>query len=198
MVIGRWIKSALARHAWIGASLTGAAIVILGSSPVLAGFEAEHPTPPPGQAVHACSNSTSTIRQLAMIDHTSDGGFQCLGVFVEDGTVKAIRLERHSYTAFRGERSGEEQVKVVEFPPTIVDSARGAVIDGIPGHDAIVLHGHFASPADKGELEISYLYNGLTGDTTVAGSRSTACPAKGRGVAGGSSIVSISLFRSSW
>jgi len=98
-----------------------------------------------------------------MIDHTSDGGFQCLGVSVEGDTVKAIRLERHVFASAVGQPAAE-QIKIVEFPATILDSLRGAVIDGIPGHDAIVLRGHFSAPPDKGEFEISYLYNGLTGE----------------------------------
>jgi hypothetical protein len=98
-----------------------------------------------------------------MIDHTSDGGFQCLGVSVEGDSVKAIRLERHSFASEAGHLASE-LIKVVEIPTTVVDSRHGAVIDGIPGHDAILLRGHFSTPAGTGELEISYLYNGLTGE----------------------------------
>ena len=93
-----------------------------------------------------------------MIDHTSDGGFQCLGVYVEGDAVKAIRLERHNFV------SATEQIKVVEYPANAIDSLRGAVIDGVPGHDAIVLRGHLPSPLGKAELVISYLYNGITGE----------------------------------
>jgi hypothetical protein len=84
-------------------------------------------------------------------------------VSVEGDTVKAIRLERHVFASAVGQPAAE-QIKIVEFPATILDSLRGAVIDGIPGHDAIVLRGHFSAPPDKGEFEISYLYNGLTGE----------------------------------
>ena len=98
-----------------------------------------------------------------MIDHTSDGGFQCLGVYVEGDTVKAIRLERHSFTSGDG-RPAPERIKVIEFPPAIADTRQGVVIDGIPGHDAIVLRGNFSSSPDRGELVLSYLYNGLTGE----------------------------------
>jgi hypothetical protein len=131
--------------------------------PAQAGFGGEHPVVTPAQRTLVCSNSTRSVRQLAMIDHTSDGGFQCLGVYVEGDAVKAIRLERHTF-APRDGRPEVEQIKVVEFSPTIVDSPRGAVIDGVPGHDAIVLHGRFTTPPDKGELVLSYLYNGITGE----------------------------------
>ena len=143
--------------------LAGMAIPGLAISPVLAGFGAEHPAVAPARPNQTCTDSTHSIRQLAVIDHTSDGGFQCLGVFVEGDTVRAIRLERHSFTSATGQ-SGPEQIKVVEFPPTIVDSLHGAVIDGVPGHDAIILRGHFSAQPGEGKLEISFLYNGITGE----------------------------------
>jgi hypothetical protein len=151
MTIGRLIKFATA--------LAGAALVVLAGQSAQAGIGTERPA---GRAEgqHACSNSTHSMRQLAMIDHTSDGGFQCLGVSVEGDTVQAIRLERHSFNP----DTGIEQIKIVEYPTTTVDSRRGAVIDGVPGHDAIVLRGHFSHPSGTGKLEISYLFNGITGE----------------------------------
>jgi hypothetical protein len=152
MIIGKWVPV-----------LTGIAAIGLAISSALAGIQPEHSPAGRGGPTQTCANSTRSIRQLAMIDHTSDGGFQCLGVFVEGDTVKAIRLERHSFADVAGHPE-PEQVKVAEFPPTTVDSLRGAVIDGVPGHDAIVLRGHFSTPPGTGKLEISYLYNGLTGE----------------------------------
>ncbi len=111
----------------------------------------------------ACTNSTHSMRQLAVIDHTSDGGFQCIGVYVQGDTVTAIRLERHVFAAVEGHKEAEH-IKIVEYPRSIVDSPRGAVIDGVPGHDAIVLHGHLAAPTGDGDLVISYLFNGITGE----------------------------------
>jgi hypothetical protein len=142
--------------------LVGMTALVLAISPVLAGIGTEHLAAEPGQ-LETCTGSTHSIRQLAMIDHTSDGGFQCLGVYVEGDAVKAIRLERHSFASAAGPPASE-QIKVVEIPTTVVDSRHGAVIDGIPGHDAILLRGHFSTLAGTGELEISYLYNGLTGE----------------------------------
>jgi hypothetical protein len=141
------------------AALAGAALAMLAGQSAQAGIGTERPA---GRAEgqNACSNSTHAMRQLAMIDHTSDGGFQCLGVSVEGDTVQAIRLERHSFSP----DTGIEQIKVVEYPTTTVDSRRGAVIDGVPGHDAIVLRGHFSNLSGTGKLEISYLFNGITGE----------------------------------
>jgi hypothetical protein len=151
MTIGRLIKYV--------ATLAGAALVVFAGQSAQAGIGTERPAIA-GEREHACTNSTRSMRQLAMIDHTSDGGFQCLGVFVEGDTVKAIRLERHSFIP----ETGIEQIKVVEYPTATVDSRRGAVIDGVPGHDAIVLRGHFSILSGTGELEISYLFNGITGE----------------------------------
>jgi len=151
MVIGKLIRcsslAAVAAAAW------------LAITPARAGIGTERPTAEAGRP-QACMNSTSSIRQLAMIDHTSDGGFQCIGVSLDGDTVKAIRLERHS----PGSDNGSEQIKVVEYPMTIVDSLHGAVIDGIPGHDAILLRGRSSTPSGAGKLDISYLYNGITGE----------------------------------
>jgi hypothetical protein len=152
MVIGN-----LSRHL----TRSGLAAFVIAVSVVLMAITSFSATA--GRSAQGCTNSTHSIKQLAMIDHTSDGGYQCLGVAVEGDTVKAIRLERHTFPGGPGGAS-TEQVKVVEYPTTIIDSRHGAVIDGVPGHDAIVLHGHFSTPPGNGELVISYLYNGLTGE----------------------------------
>ena len=89
----------------------------------------------------------------------SANGAAVVGMVVEGETIKAIRLERHSFTAGRPD---SELIKVVQYPVTSLDTHQGAVIDGVPGHDAIVLRGDLSGP--PGKLEISYLYNGLTGE----------------------------------
>ena len=155
MMFGRLLRSLVVPAGVIGLVL--AAI----RGPAVAQQTAVAPIAVAVAAPQTCSRSTHSIRQLAVIDHTSDGGFQCIGVFVEGDTVKAIRLERHSFVASPKET---EQVNVVEYPASTVDSRRGAVIDGIPGHDAILLRGHFPAATGHGDLEISYLYNGLTGE----------------------------------
>ncbi len=144
-------------------ALVHATIFILAASmseQVEAAPPAQQTRPPSDQV---CTTSTHSIKQLALIDSTSEGGFQCLGVDVEGGAVKAIRLERHNYTSGAGQ-PGSEQVKVLEFPASTVDSGSGAVIDGIPGHDAIVLRGRLSTSPGRAELVLSYLFNGLTGE----------------------------------
>jgi hypothetical protein len=129
--------------------------IMTGVSPVQAGAGAEH------SVGEACGNSTLAIRQLAVIDHTSDGGFQCLGVSVDGNTVKAIRLERHKPS---NGNPPEQNIVVLEYPIAVAGSPRGAVIDGVPGHDAIVLRGDLSNTQGGARLVLSYLYNGITGE----------------------------------
>ena len=154
------IRRALIRRALIVPAGVGGLLLAAVAAPALA----QQPVAlAVGAQAQTCTRSTHSIRQLAVIDHTSDGGFQCIGVFVDGDTVKAIRLERHNFVAAPG-RPETEQVTVVEYPTATVDSRHGAVIDGIPGHDAILLRGRFPATSGRGDLEISYLYNGLTGE----------------------------------
>jgi hypothetical protein len=134
-----------------------AALSLSSGVPVLAGIGAETPLRAPSRPDLTCTRSTGSTQQLAMIDSSSDGGFQCLGVSLEGNSVKAIRLETHHLAA-------PLPVRVTEFPPTVVESNHGAVIDGIPGHDAIILRGHFSPRSGPPVLEISFLYNGVTGE----------------------------------
>jgi hypothetical protein len=157
---------------WRRSVLAGLAAVMLAGSFVLAATRPEHSAAAPrvngsvtvpGRPDVGCSASTNSIKQLAMIDNTSEGGFQCLGVSVEGGTVKAVRLERHGLTSAAGQPVSA-QVRIVEFPAATVDSIHGATLDGIPGHDAIILRGHFSRSPGKTELMMSYLFNGVTGE----------------------------------
>ncbi|WP_158926562.1 hypothetical protein [Acidisphaera sp. S103] len=133
---------------------------------VLAGFSvlaATGPTDPPGQPAEACAKSTGSFKQLAMIDNETDGSFQCLGVLLDGGAIKAIRVETHRF-ASAARRKETEQVKVEEFSQAVIESSRGAVLDGVPGHDAIILRGHFSDASDRLQLVTTFLYNGFTSE----------------------------------
>jgi hypothetical protein len=146
------------RHAVRLMRLSGIAAAMFAiCSPVVAGIGADSPLRAPDRPDLTCSRSTGSTRQLAMIDSSSQGGFQCLGVLLDGHTVKGIRLEAHRFSA-------AQEIKVTEFPPTTIESSHGAVLDGIPGHDAIILHGNFDTPSGRPELTISFLYNGITGE----------------------------------
>jgi hypothetical protein len=121
------------------------------------------PAAEPSRPDHACTSITTSTKQLAMIDSAGDDSFQCLGLSLEGHTVTAIRLETHG-TASAGQHSDLQSIMVAEFPKTMMESPRGAVLDGRPGHDAIVLRGHLPSAPGNIELVISYLYNGMIGE----------------------------------
>jgi hypothetical protein len=123
------------------------------------------PTPiaTPEQTGQACSESTASTIQLALIEKSGDREFQCLGVSLDGDTIKAIRLETHNPPA-AGRPTDQVQIKIEEFPQAVIESSHGAVLDGVPGHDAIVLRGHFSTPPGKAELVVSYLFNGFTSD----------------------------------
>jgi hypothetical protein len=144
-------------------ALAGTAAVVLAGSSVFAGNGHANPAAVSGQPNEACSNSTKTLKQLAMIDNASDGSFQCLGVSLDGEMVKAIRVETHSFSS-TARRKETEKVKIEEFSKAVVESSRGAVLDGVPGHDAIILSGHFAALSGKSALVTTFLYNGFTSE----------------------------------
>lgn len=120
---------------------------------------ADRPVP---EGLH-CDSDTVVTRHLARIDGADGDSFQCLGALFDGDRVKAIRVETHRFTSDDGPQVSEG-VKVEDFPNAVLESARGAVLDGIPGHDAIILHRRMPASAGRVELETSYLYNGLTGE----------------------------------
>ena len=111
----------------------------------------------------ACARSTDKVKQLAVIENSAEGSFQCLGLSLEGETVKALRLETHNFMSPSG-HPDVERIVITEFPPAVVESNRGAVLDGVPGHDAIILQGNLSMPSGKKQLVTSYLYNGITGE----------------------------------
>jgi hypothetical protein len=145
------------------ATLAGAAAVMLAGSPVFAASGSRDAFLTTGQAGEVCARSTSMLKQLAMIDNATDGSFQCLGVSLEGDAIKAIRIETHSF-ASAARHKETERVKIEDFSRAVVESNRGAVLDGVPGHDAIILKGHFTASADKSELVTTFLYNGFTSE----------------------------------
>jgi hypothetical protein len=143
------------------------AALALACSPLLAAVGHAKPVAASSAAGETCARSTQSIKMLAMIDNESEGSFQCLGVYLEGEKIMAIHLETHRFVSEDG-RQNVEQIKLEEFPTAVVESTRGAVLDGIPGHDAIILQGQLSTPLSaslgKRELLASYLYNGFTGE----------------------------------
>jgi hypothetical protein len=145
------------------AALAGMAAVALAGCPVLAASGPANSIVLPGHPSEACANSIPSVQQLAIIDNASDARFQCLGVVLDGDAVKAIRLETHSF-ASAARHKETEQIKVEEFSRAELEGSRGAVLDGVPGHDAIILRGHFSIPPGRTELVLTFLFNGFTGE----------------------------------
>ena len=143
-------------------ALAGMALVALVGYPAHAAIGEADPSIMRSHQDWACARSSDTVKQLAVIENAA-GSFQCLGLSLEGETVRAIRLETHSFTSPSG-AGDAERVVVAEFPRALVESNRGAVLDGVPGHDAIIIQGDLSTPTRKKQLVTSYLYNGFTGE----------------------------------
>jgi hypothetical protein len=143
------------------AAFAGMAALALAGSPFLAATAPGDAIAAPVRLGRTCSHSTNSMQQLATIDNAADAKFQCLGLSLAGDRVTAIRLETHDFASNDGRA---EQVKIAEFPLAVVESSHGAVLDGVPGHDAIILRGHFSRPEGKAELVTIYLYNGFTSE----------------------------------
>jgi hypothetical protein len=119
-----------------------------------------------GGAVQHCVARSISVQPLATIVNTRDANFDCLGLNVDGrGDIVGIRFEKHEGRAHRG--GAEEPVpdaSVREIAPAEIAGARGAVLDGVPGHDAVLLHGDVASRQTSVPLVVSFLYNGVTGE----------------------------------
>jgi hypothetical protein len=143
--------------------LAGMATLGLATASDLAAMGPGNPAAEAGSQTETCRNSTNSIQQLATIDNARDGNYQCLGLSLEGGSVKAIRIETHNSRSDR-DRTDAKEIKIDEFPLAVVESSHGAVLDGVPGHDAIILQGQFSRPPRTAVLVISYLYNGFTSE----------------------------------
>jgi hypothetical protein len=144
-------------------AMAGMAGLLLVISPAVLAVEASVQGTVTGRPGHICSSWGNSTRQLAVIDNPGDDFFQCLGLTTDGDMIKTIHLETHGIAA-NGRHMAVNETEVTEFPRTVMESRRGAVLDGRPGHDAIVLRGRFPTAPGDMELIISYLYNGLTED----------------------------------
>jgi hypothetical protein len=144
-------------------SLAAMVMVMLAGYPVFAAIGPSDPTVVPGQPSETCARSTKLLKQLAMIDNTTDGSFQCLGVTLDGDTIKSIRVETHKF-ASPARSKDSERVKIEDFSQAVIESSHGAVLDGVPGHDAIILRGRLSASSGRSELVTTFLYNGFTSE----------------------------------
>lgn len=103
-----------------------------------------------------CRGTMAAVQPLAKVTNTYDHNYQCLGVRVDAGAnVMAFRFETH-----RPDGNGTNR----EFSLDEVASERGAVLDGRPGHDAVILRGRIAAHVTSAPLTVEFLRNGVTGE----------------------------------
>ena len=145
------------------AALVGIAVFALAGLPAGAATGPQNSAAPPSRPNAICANSSASIKQFVTIGNSRDDGFQCLGLSMEGEVIKGIRLETHRFVS-TGEYTESEQIETKEFSLATVEGSHGAVLDGVPGHDAIILQGHFSAPAGMATVVIAYLYNGFTGE----------------------------------
>jgi hypothetical protein len=131
--------------------LIAALLVLAGSALVAPGAAA-----PPSAMAADCRSTTNAVQPLATILNTYDRGYQCLGVLMDAGAnIVAIRFESHPPDGRDSRR---------DFLPAEMASDRGAVLDGRPGHDAVILRGRIAAGTTSAALTLDFLRNGLTGE----------------------------------
>lgn len=113
-----------------------------------------------------CAKGSPSVQPLAKIINTRDASFQCLGVSVDGrANIRAIRFEKHERsTARKVEDDSASEVSVREFTPAEIASEHGAVLDGVPGHDAVMLRGAVDAAQTNVPLVVTFLHNGLTGE----------------------------------
>jgi len=109
----------------------------------------------------SCSPDLDSMQQLAKIVNSRDDSYHCVGLTISNDAVRSIRFETHRFSSDHGSIS--ENIKVIDFPVALIESSHGAVLEGEPGHDAVILQGRFSRPTTTAVLIIQYLYDGFTG-----------------------------------
>lgn len=141
--------------AWLLLALGVAALIGAPARP-----RAEEPPPP----TEDCTASSGDMQLLTKITNTRDADFHCLGVSLDgQANIRAIRFETHIFDIDAARRP-ISRVKLKEFPPQEVGDTKGAVLDGVPGHDAILLQGQIVDGQAHDDLVIRFLYNGITNE----------------------------------
>jgi hypothetical protein len=75
-------------------------------------------------------------------------------------------FETHDAALDRASPSpGSRDVHVRDFSLAEIASPHGAVLDGVPGHDAVMLQGDIPPAATAASLAVTFLYNGITGES---------------------------------
>lgn len=115
-----------------------------------------------------CTALSREVQQLAKIVNTRNGDYHCLGARVDkQQNIISLRFETHRAGAGpsgEGRGSNLATVQVRDFTPQQIASPYGVVLDGTPGHDAVLLQGRIVGGAVEQALLVRFLHNGLTGE----------------------------------
>lgn len=113
-----------------------------------------------------CADAPVQVQPLAKIINTRDDNYQCLGVSVDArAEITAVRFETHEFDRDAESREPvERRVRVREFTPDEIARASGVVLDGRPGHDAVILQGDIVAGRSSAALNLRFLHNGLTSE----------------------------------
>ncbi len=107
----------------------------------------------------ACRFAGASAQLLATVVNTRDTQVHCLGLDVDaQRNITDIRIESHDA------QDDASAIRLKRVPVTTVASDYGAVLDGRPGHDALILQGPIKAAATSARLVIRYLHNGITGE----------------------------------
>ena len=105
-----------------------------------------------------CEQASPQLQPLAKIINTRDETYHCLGVSVDArAEIIAIRFETHALAD-----AGVARVR--SFTPGEIARTQGVVLDGTPGHDAVVLQGDIVPGRTRTTLTLKFLHNGITGE----------------------------------
>src|SRR5262249_13763503 len=131
---------------WRGAILyrnTGTALLVLIALVAAGASRGEEPTGDARMAAD-CATGSASVQPLAKIVNTRDASFDCVGLSLDErANIRAVRFEKHEPSPPAGGAGNViALVHVREFTPTEISSSRGAVLDGVPGHDALTLQGN--------------------------------------------------------
>ena len=118
------------------------------------------------RAGDVCAKASPSVVPLATVTNTRDLNFYCLDAALDDrANITALRFEKHEMRREPGKPAPVERgIETVAFAPADVGRPAGVVLDGTPGHDAILLQGDIAPGRPRAGLTVRYLYNGLTGE----------------------------------
>lgn len=126
----------------------------------------------------ACGRGSASLQPILKIINTRDANFDCVAVTLDErANIRAFRFEKHDGdVARRPPNAAPANIHTRDVTPAEMASDRGAVLDGVPGHDAVMLRGDLEPAQSSVPLVLSFLYNGFTGEYRACNTTLTRGP----------------------